>query len=142
MSFEGSTLIDWVVFSKEKAALGVSFARIVGYFREDGVKCVAAIEEAMCARHAAAMIDPAYMVKRQARQFGATPLADCAEAIEMVARDATERRDTPDTAFQDVVALRSLFEETLRLLEREANPLAQRSANTGFAPRMMIGPRG
>ena len=39
-----------------RAELGAGFVRILGYFREDGVKSVAAVEEAMRACNAAAMV--------------------------------------------------------------------------------------
>ena len=68
---------------------------------------------------------PAHTLKGESRQFGAEPLADLAEAIETIARDCVETRDTPDEALEHVVQLRPLFEETLTLLEREANPLVE-----------------
>ena len=45
-------IVDWAVFGQARAELGADFVRILGYFREDGVKSVAAIEEAMRARSA------------------------------------------------------------------------------------------
>jgi HPt (histidine-containing phosphotransfer) domain-containing protein len=128
VSFEGSTLVDWAAFSKAKAELGAGLTRILGYFREDGVKSVSAIEAAMRAQNAAALVIPAHTLKGEARQFGAFPLADLAEKIELMARDCVETRDTPDAALEDVVALRPLFTGTLALLEREANPPAERRA--------------
>jgi HPt (histidine-containing phosphotransfer) domain-containing protein len=142
VSFEGSTLVDWAAFSKARAELGAAFARLLGYFREDGVKSVSAIEAAMRAQNAAGMVLPAHTLKGEARQFGATPLADLAEAIEMLARDALERRDTPDAVLEEVVQLRPLFTTTLALLEREANPLAERRATGGFGRRPAAGPSG
>ncbi|WBH18367.1 Hpt domain-containing protein [Sphingomonas radiodurans] len=135
MSFEGSTLVDWAAYSKARAELGAGFSRILGYFREDGVKSVGLIEAAMRAENAAAMVIPAHTLKGEARQFGASPLADLAEAIEVIARDCVENRDTPGAALEDVVRLRPLFAETLALLEREANPLAQRRPAPGFGRR-------
>lgn len=135
MSFEGSTLVDWTAFAKARAELGAGFVRILGYFREDGVKSVAAIEAAMRAQSAAQMIVPAHTLKGESRQFGAEPLATLAEEIETIARDCVETRDTPDEALQMVVRLRPLFNETLQLLEREANPLAERKPVNGFGRR-------
>ena len=43
-------LVDWTAFAQARSELGAGFVRILGYFREDGVKSVAAIEEAMRAR--------------------------------------------------------------------------------------------
>jgi HPt (histidine-containing phosphotransfer) domain-containing protein len=135
LSFEGSTLVNWTDFARARAELGAGFVRILGYFREDGVKSVAAIEGAMRAGNAAAMVLPAHTLKGESRQFGAEPLGDLAEAIEVHARSCVERHETPETLLPDVVKLRPLFTETLALLEREANPLAQRRPAGGFGRR-------
>ena len=137
MSFEGNTLVDWPAFQQARSELGGGFIRILGYFREDGVKSVATIEAAMRAGSAAALIIPAHTLKGEARQFGAEPLADLAEAIETIARDCVEMQDTPEEALEHIVRLRPLFGETLTLLEREANPIVARKpvAGGGFGRR-------
>jgi len=119
-------LVNWTNFSQARSELGANFVRILGYFREDGVKSVARIEDAMRAQNAAAMVIPAHTLKGESRQFGADPLADLAETIEMTARLCVERQDTPTDVLEHVVRLRPLFEETLALLERESNPLVER----------------
>ncbi len=136
MSFEGSTLVDWAAFAKARAELGAGFVRILGYFREDGIKSVDAIEQAMRANTAAALVIPAHTLKGEARQFGAEPLAMLAETIEEFARDCVERHDTCEEALEHVVRLRPLFFETLALLEREANPLVPRRPTAGFGRRL------
>ncbi|MDE0879080.1 MAG: Hpt domain-containing protein [Sphingomonas bacterium] len=123
MSFEGSTLVDWNAYAVTRRELGPGFVRILGYFREDGIKSVAAIEEAMRANNAAAMVIPAHTLKGEARQFGAEPLGALAEKIETIARDAVEQHDGCEHALVDVAKLRALFEQTLQLLEREATPI-------------------
>lgn len=136
MSFEGSTLVDWAAYAHARNELGAGFVRILGYFREDGVKSVAAIEAAMRAQSAAAMVIPAHTLKGESRQFGAEPLASLAEQIEGIARDCVELHDTPEDALAPIAKLRPLFEQTLALLEREANPLvARRPAGGGFGRR-------
>ena len=85
----------------------------------------------MRARSAAAMVIPAHTLKGEARQFGAEPLATLAEQIENVARHCVEMQDTPEEALEHVVKLRPLFEQTLTLLEREANPLVARKPQGG-----------
>jgi len=136
VSFEGSTLVDWRAYSAARAELGAGFVRILGYFREDGIKSVEAVEAAMRAANAAAMVIPAHTLKGEARQFGAEPLADLAEQIESLARDCVEQQDTPDEALEPVARLRPLFDQTLSLLEREANPLVQRKPG-GFGRRVV-----
>jgi len=125
-SAASGSLVNWDAFAQSRAELGASFVRILGYFREDGVKSVAQIEEAMRAGNATAMVIPAHTLKGESRQFGADPLAELAEMIEQIARNCIESHVTPEKALEYVVQLRPLFEATLTLLEREANPLVER----------------
>ena len=135
MSTAGNPLVNWGAFSQARSELGANFVRILGYFREDGVKSVAQIEEAMRNQNAAALVIPAHTLKGEALQFGAEPLGEIAEMIETIARDCVEMHDTPEKALEHVVGLRPLFEATLNLLEREANPLvARRPAAFGRRP--------
>lgn len=131
-------LVDRAIYGKARAILGAGFVRILGYFREDGVKSVAAIEAAMRERSAAALVIPAHTLKGEARQFGAEPLGALAETIEDIARDCVETHDTPERALEHVVKLKPLFEATLAILERDASPLAERrpmAAGGGFGRR-------
>jgi len=128
-------LVDWTAFSQARAELGANFVRILGYFHEDGVKSVALIEEAMRANNAAALVLPAHTLKGESHQFGAEPLAECAAAIETIARHCIENRYEPSEALPHVVELRPLFEATLALLEREANPLVERRPVAAFGRR-------
>ncbi|RYG85982.1 MAG: Hpt domain-containing protein [Alphaproteobacteria bacterium] len=130
-------LVNWASFAQSRTELGVNFVRILGYFREDGVKSVSQIEEAMRGGSAAAMVIPAHTLKGEASQFGADVLADLAEEIETIARLCVERQDTPTSALEHVVKLRPLFESTLELLEREANPLVER--RPAFGRRSLAG---
>lgn len=138
MSVEDRSLVNWSSYAQARAELGANFARILGYFREDGLKSVDAIEAAMRARSAAALVVPAHTLKGEARQFGADTLGDLAEAVEMTARDCVERHDAPDMLLEQVVALRPLFNRTLTALEREANPLVARKPAGGFGRRVAI----
>ena len=127
----GDQLVDWTAFQAARSELGAGFVRILGYFREDGVKSVAAIEEAMRNGNAAALVLPAHTLKGESRQFGAEPLSMLAESIEHIARQCVETRDAPDQALEHVVKLRPTFEATLTMLEREANPLVERRPQFG-----------
>ncbi|MFC0103313.1 Hpt domain-containing protein [Sphingopyxis terrae] len=126
-------LVDWNEFRATRTQLGAAFVRILGYFREDGIKSVAAIEEAMRARSAGGLVMPAHTLKSEARQFGAERLGALAEDIEMFARRCVEAQVSPEEYLPRVVELRPLFEETLTALEREANPLVQRRPTFGRA---------
>ncbi|WP_109808709.1 Hpt domain-containing protein [Sphingosinithalassobacter portus] len=134
---DAAALVNMVELGRFRAELGANFARILGYFREDGIKSVEQIEAAMRAQSAAALVNPAHMLKGESRQFGAEPLADLAEEIEVIGRNCVERRDTPSDALEPVVQLRPLFEATLELLERESNPLVAR--RTAFGKRPALG---
>jgi histidine phosphotransfer protein HptB len=131
-------LVNWTAYAQARAELGANFVRILGYFREDGYKSVAQIEEAMRAGSATALVLPAHTLKGESRQFGADPLADLAETIEVIARACIERHDAPTEALEHVVALRPLYENTLALLERDANPLVARKPQ-GFGRRSLAG---
>lgn len=131
MSDTAVPLVDWTAFAEARRTLGADFVRILGYFREDGVKSVAAIEEAMRAKEATALVLPAHTLKGEARQFGAEPLADLAEEIEVVARRCVELRSSPDELIPQIVKLRPMFETTLDLLDREVNPLVERRPGFG-----------
>lgn len=133
----GEAMVNWAAFSRARAELGANFVRILGYFREDGVKSVSQIEAAMRAQNAAALVIPAHTLKGDARQFGAEPLGDLAESIEVLARDCVEKHEPPSEALELVVQLRPLFEATLALLERDANPLVAR--RPAFGKRPVIG---
>ena len=93
---EADPVVDWSVFQQARAELGPGFVRILGYFEEDGEKSVAKIEDAMRRKDAAALVIPAHTLKSEARQFGAEPLGELAEEIEVAARRAIESRLFPD----------------------------------------------
>ncbi|MGZ8346556.1 MAG: Hpt domain-containing protein, partial [Allosphingosinicella sp.] len=61
-----------------------------------------------------------------ARQFGAQPLGDLAEEIEIAGRRALESRLVPDQLLPQVAALRPLYEQTRELFEQETNPRVAR----------------
>lgn len=145
MSANPHHLVDWNAFNKARGELGPGFARILGYFREDGVKSVDAIEDAMRSKNAAALVRPAHTLKGESHQFGAEPLADLSETIEMTARRCVELQTTPDELISEIVKLRPLFERTMELFDREVNPLMQRRAvpaAAGFGRRAVFGRAG
>jgi HPt (histidine-containing phosphotransfer) domain-containing protein len=127
-------LVDWTTFSQMRTELGASFVRILGYFREDGEKAVARIEDAMHRRDASGLVLPAHTLKAEARQFGAEPVADLAEAIEQAGRRALESHLFPDDILPQVARLRPLYGRTLDLLEQETNPLVARRTADGKKP--------
>lgn len=132
MSYQEAELVNWTDFAKSKAELSSAFSRILGYFREDGSKAIGAVEEAMRALDAVALVRPAHTLKGESAQFGAYRLSAMAEKIEMVARRCIETREGPDELIEVVVALRPCFSETMALLERDASPLvARRPASFG-----------
>jgi HPt (histidine-containing phosphotransfer) domain-containing protein len=128
---ESADIVEWSAYQQARSELGGDFVRILAYFREDGIKSVAAIEAAMRSGDAVALVPPAHTLKGEARQFGALPLGALAELIEVVARRCIEDHQTPDELIETVVKLRPLFERTLELCEQEANPPAVRSAGFG-----------
>jgi len=131
-------VIDWMHFERSRSELGAGFIRILSYFREDGARSVAQIEEAMRDHNTAALVLPAHTIKGEARQFGAEPLAKVAELIESTARLCVESRRFPDEIIPEVVELRRLFNRTIELFDQATNPLLTRGPNgpTGFGRKV------
>jgi len=136
MSDDGLDIVDWVHFEKSRAELGPGFIRILSYFREDGARSVADIEQAMREENAVALVRPAHTIKGEARQFGAEPLAAIAELIESTARICVETHRFPDELVPEVVELRRLFNRTVELFDKATNPLQTRSPSGGFGRKV------
>jgi HPt (histidine-containing phosphotransfer) domain-containing protein len=125
-------IVDWGHFEKSRAELGPGFIRIISYFREDGIKSIAQIEDGMREQNTAALVIPAHTLKGESRQLGAEPLAKIAELIEVTARLCIETHRFPDELVPEVVELRRLFNETVALFDKATNPLMTRSTSGGF----------
>ena len=132
---DNAEVVDWIYFEKSRAELGPGFIRILGYYREDGEKSVAKIEQAMHQHDTVALVIPAHTLKGESRQFGAEPLAEIAERIENVARSCIETHRFPDELIPDVVELRRLFDLTVDLFDKATNPLKTRAAPVAFGRR-------
>ena len=96
MSDDALEIVDWAYFEKNRSELGPGFIRILSYFREDGAKSLAEIEQAMRDQNTVGLVRPAHTIKGEARQFGAEPLAKVAELIESTARLCVETHRFPD----------------------------------------------
>jgi histidine phosphotransfer protein HptB len=128
---DGNDIVDWVHFEQSRRELGAGFIRILGYFREDGAKSVVAIETAMREQNTVGLVIPAHTLKGEARQFGAEPLAACAELIEQSARISIETHSFPNELIADVVRLRKLWQQTIELFDKATNPLLSRAPTAG-----------
>lgn len=130
-------IVDRSKLAAMRGELGVNFARIFGYFLEDGEKSIAAIETALRARSAAALVRPAHTLKGDSLQFGAERLGLLAEMIEKTARCAVEARDFPSGIEDQVERLRPLFSQTVRLLRQEVTAASPVRKAAGFGRRMV-----
>jgi histidine phosphotransfer protein HptB len=128
-------IVDWGHFEKSRTELGPGFIRILSYFKEDGVKSISQIEQAMHEQNTTALVMPAHTLKGESRQLGAEPLAKIAELIESTARFCIESRRFPDELVPQVVELRRLFEQTIELFDKATNPLMTRAAPGGFGKK-------
>jgi histidine phosphotransfer protein HptB len=133
---EVQNIVDWAHFEKSRTELGPAFIRILSYFREDGVKSIAQIEQAMRDQNTTALVIPAHTLKGESRQLGAEPVAKIAELIETTARFCIESHRFPDELVPEVVQLRALFDQTVELFEKATNPLVTRAAPTGFGRKV------
>jgi HPt (histidine-containing phosphotransfer) domain-containing protein len=136
VSDEARDIVDWTHFEKSRTELGPSFIRILNYFKEDGTKSVAQIEEAMREQNTAALVIPAHTLKGESRQLGAEPIAKIAELTETTARFCIETHRFPDELVPEVVQLRKLFNQTVELFDKATNPLMTRSAPGGFGRKV------
>lgn len=127
-------LINWLTFAEMRETLGPHFARLLGYFREDGTKSVAAIEQALQQKDSSKIVIPAHTLKGEAAQFGADRLSLLAEEIEITSRHFVEIHQDPSELVEKIAEMRPLFEESLSLLEAEASPLVKRQP-ASFEPR-------
>jgi HPt (histidine-containing phosphotransfer) domain-containing protein len=133
---EARDIVDWVHFEKSRTELGPGFIRILNYFKEDGTKSIADIEQAMHSQNTAALVIPAHTLKGESRQLGAEPLAKIAELIETTARLCVETHRFPDELVPEVVELRRLFNATVELFDKATNPLVTRSGPVGFGRKV------
>jgi len=133
---EARNIVDWVHFEKSRTELGPAFIRILSYFKEDGTKSIAQIEEAMRDQNTAALVIPAHTLKGESRQLGAEPIAKIAELIESTARFCIESHRFPDELVPQVVELRKLFDETIELFDKATNPLMSRTPASGFGRKV------
>jgi HPt (histidine-containing phosphotransfer) domain-containing protein len=115
-------VIDREKLNAIRAELGEHFPRILSYFAEDGVKSVAAIEDAVRNRDTVALVRPAHTLKGESLQFGAEALGLAAEHIEKAARDGVESHAFPADVADVATRLRPLFEEALAALQHAAVP--------------------
>ena len=136
MTDEPQNIVDWAYFEKSRSELGSGFIRILSYFKEDGVKSIAQIEQAMREQNTTSLVIPAHTLKGEARQLGAEPLAKIAELIETTARFCVESHRFPDELVPEVVALRKLFNETVELFDKATNPLVSRAPASGFGRKV------
>ncbi len=119
MPYRNLPLISEPDLATARRELGPALPRILGYYRQDGVSSIHVIENAMQARNATALVLPAHSLKGESRQLGAHRVAELSQHLENTARRCIEERtDLPDTLADDVRGLRSLFHETITLLER------------------------
>jgi HPt (histidine-containing phosphotransfer) domain-containing protein len=131
VSDQARNIVDWPYFEKSRAELGPGFIKILSYFKEDGVKSIGQIEDAMREQNTTALVIPAHTLKGEARQLGAEPLAKIAELIETTARFCIESHRFPDELVPQVVELRKLFDDTVELFEKATNPLVSRTPAPG-----------
>jgi HPt (histidine-containing phosphotransfer) domain-containing protein len=120
-------IVDWGHFERSRSELGPGFIKILSYFKEDGVKSIAQIEQAMREQNTTALVIPAHTLKGESRQLGAEPLAKVAELIESTARFCIEAHRFPDELVPQVVELRKMFERTVELFDKATNPLMSRN---------------
>ncbi|CAN5291705.1 hypothetical protein BH10PSE13_BH10PSE13_26420 [soil metagenome] len=146
MPYHNHPLISETGLATARRELGPALPRILGYFQQDGLASLSAIEKAMQAGNATAMVLPAHSLKGESRQLGAERLGELAQHLEMTARSCIEERtELPGALIEDVRGLRPLFHETMLTLERAIGTEAQAPAPVPAAspprPRIVAPPQ-
>jgi HPt (histidine-containing phosphotransfer) domain-containing protein len=119
MPYRDHPLIGESDLAAARRELGQALPRILGYFRQDGIASLSAIERAMQSANPTAMVLPAHSLKGESRQLGAERLGELAQHLEITARRCIEdRTDLPTDLAEHVRDLRPLFHETIVQLER------------------------
>ena len=142
MSDEARDIVDWGYFEKSRTELGPGFIKILSYFKEDGVKSIGQIEDAMREQNTTALVLPSHTIKGEARQLGAEPVAKIAELIETTARLCIETHRFPDELVPQGVELRQLFNDTVELFEKATNPVLTRAPAPGGFGRKQVNNQG
>jgi HPt (histidine-containing phosphotransfer) domain-containing protein len=137
MDQAGDDILDHAKLAAIRAELGGNFVRIFGYFLEDGEKSIAAIEQAMRARSAVALVRPAHTLKGDSLQFGAERLGLAAEVIEKAARYAVEARDFPADIQAQIDRLRPLFAQSVFRIRQEIAPPSTVRRAIGFGRKVV-----
>lgn len=125
-----AAIIDWSQLTAARARMGPKFWRTLGYLHDEGLVAMSRIENALRAHDPVAMIEPAEHVKDEALPLGAVRLAEIAETIEMQARDCVEYHQDPAPLIEAVVLMRTVFAETVELLQNDSTPLIQHRTPT------------
>ena len=138
MRVSDGQLLDIGKLAALRNELGSNFGRVLDYFREDGAKSIAQIEEAARARSAVALVRPAHTLKGDSLQFGAVALGLLAERVEHAARRAVEDHMFPAEIIAEVVKLRPLFDQITAMLARETSPGATIRRAVGFGRKVPV----
>jgi HPt (histidine-containing phosphotransfer) domain-containing protein len=136
--FEGQ-VIDRPKLDVFRQELGKRYKIIFGYFREDGARWIAAIEDAARRRSVVALVRPAHTLRGESLQFGATSLGLMAERIEMAARNAIASASFPADIADYVAQLRPLFDEAMAVLTRETIRVSPIRRMAGLSRRIAFG---
>ena len=135
---EARDIVDWAHFEKSRTELGPGFIRILSYFKEDGVKSIAQIEQAMHdAEHDRARSPRAHPEGRIAPARRRTACEDRgADRVHCALLRRVPRR-FPDDLVPEVVQLQGLVQRDGRTVRQSDQPLGHaHRANAASAARL------
>jgi hypothetical protein len=114
-----------VHFEKSRAELGPGFIRILSYFREDGAKSVAQIEQAMHEQNTVALVIPGAHAEGRIAPVRRRAAGRIAELIETPRASAVRRNPplSPTSWCPRWSSFAALFNETVELFDKATNPL-------------------
>jgi hypothetical protein len=124
LNFDSADIVDWSVFSRTRTELGADFVRILGYFREDGEKSLARIEEAMQRRDAVGPGLARSHAEIEARQFGAEPARRACRGNRVHRPPLCRAAHVPRRAGAAGDEAPARLPQDMELFDGETNPLA------------------
>ena len=135
MTDDRADIVDWALFEKNRAELGPGFIKIISYFREDGAKSVAQIEQAMREENTVGLVFRPTPSRASLRQLGAEPLAKIADSSNSPRACAWKPSASPTSSCRKSSRC-AACSQTVALFDKATNPLVTCAAPGGFGRRV------
>lgn len=115
-----STILDMQAFQEAKDMMKAKFPIMLQYFLEDTETYIASIHEGLALVNASKIVSPAHTIKSSSKQMGAIAMSEIAKAMEMLAREQSDRNRNDMPPFVEMLSqLEAAFAETKAAFEQQ-----------------------